>query len=191
MNIQYMLTVFGCGLHCISTEYFSVIQGVTGLSEAVETIKKKKEELAVRDKWVLVPSIVQSTSRTPMCIVLPVHVQYYTSMWAYHSVYISCSDIASLTREVNILSNQLNRLSEENEALRNQLGLDMGQQVDLSPLRLQKRNKLEKLNEQLKLLANEVPMLDFNPLYCPVHAQHAYTLIYSQDDRIFSSHSLQ
>ena len=66
------------------------------------------------------------------------------------------SDIAELTRQVNLLSDQLNRLSEENEALRDQLGLGAEEQVNLSPLRLRKRNELEALKEEHKLLENEV-----------------------------------
>ena len=66
------------------------------------------------------------------------------------------SDIAALTRELNHLSDGLNQLSEENEALREQLGLDTRQQVDLSPLRLRKRSELNKLNQEYKVLSNEV-----------------------------------
>ena len=66
------------------------------------------------------------------------------------------SDIAALTRELNNLSDRLNQLSEENEALREQLGLDPRQQVDLSPLRFRKKNEFEKLNQEYKLLSNEV-----------------------------------
>ena len=69
---------------------------------------------------------------------------------------LSLSDIAQLTRQVNLLSDQLNRLSEENEALRDQLGLGSEEQVNLSPLRLRKRNELEALKEEHKLLENEV-----------------------------------
>ena len=68
----------------------------------------------------------------------------------------SLSDIAELIRQVNLLSDQLNRLSEENEALRDQLGLGAEEQVNLSPLRLKKRNELEALKEEHKLLENEV-----------------------------------
>ena len=66
------------------------------------------------------------------------------------------SDIAALIRELNNLSNGLSQLSEENEALREQLGLDPRQQVDLSPLRFRKKNEFEKLNQEYKLLSNEV-----------------------------------
>ena len=68
----------------------------------------------------------------------------------------SLSDIAELTRQVNLLSDQLNWLSEENEALRDQLCLGAEEQVNLSPLRLRKRNELEALKEEHKLLENEV-----------------------------------
>ena len=71
-------------------------------------------------------------------------------------IVLSLSDIAELTRQVNLLSDQLNRLSEENEALRDQLGLGAEEQVNLSPLRLKKRNELEALKEEHKLLENEV-----------------------------------
>ena len=83
---------------------------------------------------------------------------YYPTPPVKHVGHIvsSLSDIAELTRQVNLLSDQLNRLSEENEALRDQLGLGAGEQVNLSPLRLRKRNELEALKEEHKLLENEV-----------------------------------
>ena len=44
-------------------------QGVTGLSEAVEAIKKKKEELTLRDKYVtLLPSTLSQACRAH-CII--------------------------------------------------------------------------------------------------------------------------
>lgn len=76
-----------------------------------------------------------------------------TYLLTYMYVY---SDISALTREVNNLSDELNELSEENEALRDQLGLEAGHKVDLSPLRLRKRNEMEAIKEEQKSLTNEV-----------------------------------
>ncbi len=80
----------------------------------------------------------------------------YTCTCTYIFSLCVFSDIAALTRELNHLSDGLNQLSEENEALREQLGLDTRQQVDLSPLRLRKRSELNKLNQEYKVLSNEV-----------------------------------
>ncbi len=58
----------------------------------------------------------------------------FTSKSIHGKHYLSLcvlSDIAALTRELNNLSDRLNQLSEENEVLREQLGLDPRQQVDL------------------------------------------------------------
>ena len=61
-----------------------------------------------------------------------------------------------MTRQVNRLENGLNQLSEENEALRDQLGLQVGERVDLSPLRRRKQTELEQLRKDYKLMESEV-----------------------------------
>ena len=71
-------------------------------------------------------------------------------------LYLSYSDIAEMTRRVNRLENELNQLGEENEALRDQLGLGVGERVDLSPLRRRKQTELEQLRKDYKLIENEV-----------------------------------
>ena len=105
-------------------------QGATGLSEAVEAIKKRRKSL---------PS---GTSKSHHYPTPPVkHVGHIAS---------SLSDIAELTRQVNLLSDQLNWLSEKNGALRDQLGLGAEEQGNLTPLRLRKRNELEALKVATK-----------------------------------------
>ncbi len=65
-------------------------------------------------------------------------------------------DIAELTQHVNRLENQQNRLSEENEALRDQLGLGMEDSVDLSELRAKRNAETERLRTMNRMLENEV-----------------------------------
>lgn len=66
------------------------------------------------------------------------------------------------------MSDELNQLSEENEELRDQLGLGPGHKVDLSPLRRRKRNEMESVKEEHKVLFKEVQYahLYFNSMFC-------------------------
>lgn len=65
-------------------------------------------------------------------------------------------DIAELTQQVNRLDNQLNLLSEENEALREQCGLGSEDAVDVGPLRSKKNAELEQLKKDSHTLQQQV-----------------------------------
>ena len=57
---------------------------------------------------------------------------------------------------MNSLENQLNQLGEENEALRDQLGLGGDESVDLSQLRLKRNVEMEQLRSMNRMLEKEV-----------------------------------
>lgn len=61
--------------------------------------------------------------------------------------YCCYRDIAELTQQVNRLDNQLNVLSEQNEALREQCGLGSEDTVDVAPLRSRRHEELEQLKK--------------------------------------------
>ena len=65
-------------------------------------------------------------------------------------------DIVELSQHVNQLENQLNQLSEENEALRDQLGLDASQSVDTSNFKNKRHAELCTLREQYRTMEKEV-----------------------------------
>ena len=67
-----------------------------------------------------------------------------------------CRDIAELTRQVNHLDNQLNEMSEQNEALRDQCGLGEGESVDVGPLRARRNLELEQLRKDKQALEQQV-----------------------------------
>lgn len=54
-------------------------------------------------------------------------------------------DIAELTQRVNVLESELNQLAEENEALRDRVGVGEGEEVDVTPLRSKRAAEMERL----------------------------------------------
>ena len=70
-----------------------------------------------------------------------------------------CRDKAELTQQVNRLDNQLNLLSEQNEALCERCGLGSEDAVDVGPLRSKKKAELEQHerdNHNLRLQVGNV-----------------------------------
>ena len=65
-------------------------------------------------------------------------------------------DIAELTQRVNVFESELNQLAEENEALRDRVGVGEGEQVDVTPLRSRRAAELERLRETNRRLEREV-----------------------------------
>ena len=68
-------------------------------------------------------------------------------------------DIAELTQQVNHLDNQLNQLSEQNEALRERCGLGSEDTVDVGPFRSRKNAELEQLKKDNHTLRLQVHAL--------------------------------
>ena len=67
-----------------------------------------------------------------------------------------CRDIAELTQHANRLENELSQFGEENEALREKLGLKADASVDVSGVRARRVTELEKLRRESRLLENQV-----------------------------------
>lgn len=65
-------------------------------------------------------------------------------------------DIAELTQRVNVLESELNQLAEENEALRDRVGVGKGEEVDVTPLRSKRAAEMERLRETNRRLEREV-----------------------------------
>ena len=65
-------------------------------------------------------------------------------------------DIAELTQRVNVFESELNQLAEENEALRDRVGVGEGEQVDVTPLRSRRAAEMERLRETNRRLEREV-----------------------------------
>ena len=65
-------------------------------------------------------------------------------------------DIAELTQRVNVLESELNQLAEENEALRDRVGVGEGEEVDVTPLRSKRAAEMERLRETNRRLEREV-----------------------------------
>ena len=65
-------------------------------------------------------------------------------------------DIAELTQRVNVFESELNQLAEENEALRDRVGVGEREQVDVTPLRSRRAAELERLRETNRRLEREV-----------------------------------
>lgn len=61
-----------------------------------------------------------------------------------------------MTQHVNHLDAALNQLSEENEVLREKLGLGAQERVDLSGVRGRHAIELERLRKDNRMLENEV-----------------------------------
>lgn len=64
--------------------------------------------------------------------------------------------MAKLTEEVNYLSAQVDTACEENEVLRNRLGLSPGDEVDVSHLRHRKNVEIEQLRAVNRELEKQV-----------------------------------
>ena len=73
--------------------------------------------------------------------------------------YLHIRDISELTQHVNRLEGELNHLSEENEVLRDRLGLEAQQSVDVSGVRARKLSELERLRRDNRMLEKEVGLL--------------------------------
>lgn len=65
-------------------------------------------------------------------------------------------DIAELTQRVNVLESELNQLAEENEALRDRVGVGEREEVDITPLRSRRAAEMERLRETNRRLEREV-----------------------------------
>lgn len=65
-------------------------------------------------------------------------------------------DIAELTQQVNHLDNELNEISELNEALRERCGLGEEESVDVGPLRARRSAELEQLRRDKQALEQQV-----------------------------------
>ncbi len=65
-------------------------------------------------------------------------------------------DIAELTQHANRLENELSQFSEENEALREKLGLGVDAGVDVSGVRARRVTELERLRRESRMLENQV-----------------------------------
>ena len=61
-----------------------------------------------------------------------------------------------MTQRVNVFETELNQLAEENEALRDRVGVGEGEQVDVTPLRSRRAAELERLKETNRRLEREV-----------------------------------
>ena len=68
-------------------------------------------------------------------------------------------DIAELTQQVNHHDNQLNLLTEQNEALRERCGLGSEDTVDVGPFRSRKNAELEQLKKDNHTLRLQVHAL--------------------------------
>ena len=66
------------------------------------------------------------------------------------------SDIAELTQQVNQLDNQLNSLSEENEALRDRCGVKAYEPVDVDRVRVKRNAELDRLKKDNQRLEQQV-----------------------------------
>ena len=73
-----------------------------------------------------------------------------------HVLLTVCRQISKLTEEVNHLSAQVDTAYEENEVLRNRLGLSAGEEVDLSHLRHRKNVEIEQLRALNRELDKQV-----------------------------------
>ena len=71
-------------------------------------------------------------------------------------VYYILRDIAELTQHANHLENELSQFGEENEALREKLGLGVDANVDVSAVRARRVTELERLRRESRMLENQV-----------------------------------
>ncbi len=69
---------------------------------------------------------------------------------------LTIRDITELTKHVNRLESLQNQLSEENEALRDRVGLGAEDSVNLSQLRAKRNEEREGLRAMNRMLQNEV-----------------------------------
>ena len=61
---------------------------------------------------------------------------------------------------MNLLENELNRFSEENEALRDRLGIGESEEVDVSQVREKRREQLLQLQKDSRMLEKEVGVVN-------------------------------
>lgn len=77
----------------------------------------------------------------------------------------SYRDIAELTQQVNHLDNQLNEISEQNEALRERCDLGEGEIVDVGPLRVRRNAELDQLRKDKQNLEQQVQCISLYGQY--------------------------
>ena len=114
-------------------------EGTFGLREAVREIKQKKEEISVRDRYVVLLVVDCKTVRDCFNFFL--------------------SDIAKLSHEVTVLQGQTDLLMEQNSALRLKLGLGPNDTVSLQELREKREQDEKRLRKQNTELSLEVERL--------------------------------